>query len=71
MAPDHRPHTLVRQNFEQQAVRHAAVDEFLALHLLTLREHNDRAGDVLDAEQHRAKIEVSIARTAKRLGLRV
>ena len=48
-----------------------AVDEFLALDLLTLRDHNDRAGDVLDAEQHRAKIEASIARTAKRLGLRV
>ena len=38
-----------------------AVDDFLALDLLTLREHTVRAGDMLDSEQHRAKLEASLS----------
>jgi len=36
------------------------VEEFLALDLLTLREHTERAGDELNAEKHRASIEKSL-----------
>ena len=36
------------------------VEEFLALDLLTLREHTERAGDKLNAEKHRASIEKSL-----------
>ena len=38
-----------------------SVDEFLALDLLTLRAHTERSGDVLDAEQQRARIEASLS----------
>jgi ribosomal protein S18 acetylase RimI-like enzyme len=33
-----------------------SVDELLALDVLTLREHTERAGDAFDADEHRAKL---------------
>ena len=36
------------------------IEEFLALDLLNLREHTERAGDELNAERHRASIEKSL-----------
>jgi ribosomal protein S18 acetylase RimI-like enzyme len=36
------------------------IDEILALDLLTLREHTERAGDVLDPERLRQSIETSL-----------
>lgn len=37
-----------------------AIEEFLALDLLTLREHTERAGDWLDAEQHASRLRESL-----------
>ena len=37
-----------------------AVEDLLALDLLTLREHTERAGDELNAAKHRASIEKSL-----------
>jgi L-amino acid N-acyltransferase YncA len=37
-----------------------SVDELLALDALTLREHTERAGDVFDVGEHRAKLQNSI-----------
>jgi ribosomal protein S18 acetylase RimI-like enzyme len=36
------------------------VSEILALDLLTLREHTERAGDILDADRHRAALQASM-----------
>lgn len=36
------------------------IDEILALDLLTLREHTERAGDVFDADQHRLRLQASM-----------
>jgi len=36
------------------------IDEVLALDLLTLREHTELAGDVLDAQMHRQSIQASM-----------
>lgn len=33
-----------------------SVDELLALDVLTLREHTERAGDAFDVDEHRAKL---------------
>ncbi|WP_106303814.1 GNAT family N-acetyltransferase [Paraburkholderia sp. BL18I3N2] len=33
-----------------------SVDEFLALDVLTLREHTERAGDAFDVDEHRRKL---------------
>jgi GNAT superfamily N-acetyltransferase len=38
----------------------ATINEILALDLLTLREHTERAGDVLDADQHRVRLQASL-----------
>ena len=38
----------------------ATINEILALDLLTLREHTERAGDVLDANQHRVRLQTSL-----------
>jgi ribosomal protein S18 acetylase RimI-like enzyme len=37
-----------------------SLSEILALDLLTLREHTERAGDVFDADRHRAALQVSM-----------
>jgi GNAT superfamily N-acetyltransferase len=36
------------------------LNEILALDLLTLREHTERAGDVFDADQHRVRLRASL-----------
>ena len=36
------------------------IEEFLALDMLTLREHTERAGDELNEERHRASLEKSL-----------
>ena len=38
-----------------------SIDEFLALDVLTLREHTEQAGDVFDLHAHRARLQASLA----------
>lgn len=52
------PFEFLLSNLSRQAMH--TVEELLALDLLTLREHTERAGDKLDAEVHAAELRRSL-----------